>query len=576
MYLRPLYRTVNGRRQAYWALVESHRTAQGPRQRTVAYLGLMDESGRFGVQQAIEPAPTDPQTRLFPEETAAPEFIEIDRTRLRVENCRQYGAPWVALQLIRQLGLDEFLQRVMPPGREAVPWSVTALILVIARLCDPSSELHIAEHFYRNSALDDLLGVPVDRIDDNRLYRALDALLPHKQELEKFLKNRFGELFGIEYDLLLYDVTSTYFEGQAVGNEQAQRGYSRDHRSDCKQVCIGLVVTRCGLPLSYEVFAGNRHDSTTLQEVVDTLEKRYGKAQRVWVMDRGVASEDNITFLREEDRKYIVGTPKSQLPKFQQQMTDGPWHLVRDGLEVQICDAPDGGTEKYLLCRSRERRAKEEAMRLKFATRIEEGLKRMQATLARRNESVAVISRRLGRLLQRNQRASALFDVNVASDADGQTQLTWKRSSKQQWAELSEGCYVLRTNVTEWTDEELWRAYTQLTEAEAAFRIHKTDLSLRPIWHQKQDRVQAHILVCFLAYVLWKFLGQLAQRSGLGHEPRRLLLELAELRMFDVVLPTKSGIELRQRCIGEPSDHQKILLQHLGWSLPKSAKLTTM
>jgi hypothetical protein len=258
MFLRPYYRRRNGQREAYWALVESYRTTGGPRQRTVAYLGLMDEAGRLGIEQAVAPQPPDQQPELFPEARTEPRFVEIDRTRVRVENSRQFGGPWLALELVKRLGLHDFLQRTMPAGQEHVPWSLTALILVIARLCEPSSELHIAEHFYRQSALCDLLGVPMDKVDDNRLYRGLDELLPHKESLEVFLKQRFGELFALEYDLLLYDVTSTYFEGQAKANPLAQRGYSRDHRSDCKQVCIGLVVTRCGLPLGYEVFAGIR------------------------------------------------------------------------------------------------------------------------------------------------------------------------------------------------------------------------------------------------------------------------------------------------------------------------------
>lgn len=574
MFLRPHYRKRGGQREAYWTLVESVRTERGPRQRTVAYLGLMDEAGRLGVQQAAEPRLADPQRRLFEEPVAR--FVEIDRSRVRVENCREFGGSWAALELIRQLGLDEFLRRALPRGREAIPWSLTALILIVARLCEPSSELHIAEHFYRASALEDLLGVPADRIDDNRLYRALDALLPHKAELEAFLKSRFGELFGIEYDLLLYDVTSTYFEGQAEANPLAQRGYSRDHRSDCKQVCIGLVVSRCGLPLGYEVFAGNRHDSTTLVEIVEKMERQYGQAQRVWVMDRGVAAQENIDFLRAGGRHYLVGTPKNQLPKFQQQMIDGTWRAIRDGLEVQICDAPDGGVEKYLLCRSRDRQKKEQAMRARFASRIEEGLQRMAAGLRRRPEDVATISRRVGRLLQRNQRAAASFDIQVVADAEGLTQITWKPAPHRAWAEQSEGCYLLRTNITTWSDEELWRTYIQLTEAEAAFRIHKTDLSLRPIWHQRADRVQAHILVCFLAYVLWKFLGQLCHRAGLGDEPRRVLAELSRLRVVDVILPTRAGPEIRQRCVTQPDAHQKILLERLGWRLPRSLGVASM
>jgi transposase len=569
MYLRPTYVWKNGRREAYWRLVESYRTQRGPRQRTVAYLGQIDEADRLGVQQATEPRFASSQRRLFAESETPPRYVEIDRTRVRVENCRQFGGPWLALELVKKLGLDEFLKRALPPGQEHVPWSLTALILVIGRLCEPSSELYIAEHFYRHSAFCDLLGVPIDKVDDNRLYRGLDELLPHKEALEKFLKERFGELFAIEYDLLLYDVTSTYFEGQANANPLAKRGYSRDHRPDCKQVCIGLVVTRCGLPLGDEVFAGNRHDSTTLEEIVETMEARYGKAQRIWVLDRGMVSEDNIEFLKAGGRRYIVGTPKCQLKRFEQQLLSQDWRAIREGLEVKLCPCPAGSEETFVLCRSRDRREKEQAMHGRFEKRIEEGLVKIAASCAKRRQPVAVIERRVGRLLGQNTRAAGLFDVQVCADRNGNAQITWKKvETWRAWAQLSEGSYVLRSNVRDWSDEDLWRAYIQLTEAEAAFRIQKSDLSIRPVWHHKEDRVRAHILVCFLAFVLWKFLGQLCQKAGLGDEPRRVLAELSELRAVDVVLPTKDGPEIRTRCVTQPSDHQKILLNRLRLELP--------
>jgi transposase len=577
MFLRPHYRRRNGRREAYWALVESYRTERGPRQRTVAYLGLMDEAGRLGVERAADPPPPSWQQELFPEVQTEPRFVEIDRTRVRVENCRQFGGVWLALELVKKLGLHEFLRRAMPSGQEHVPWSLTALVLVIGRLCEPSSELHIAEHFYRHSALGDLLGVPLDKVDDNRLYRGLDELLPHKRALEVFLKQRFGELFAIEYDLLLYDVTSTYFEGQAGANPLAQRGYSRDHRPDCKQVCIGLVVTRCGLPLGYEVFAGNRHDSTTLEEIVETMEARYGRAQRIWALDRGMVSEEKIEFLKAGQRQYIVGTPKSHLKRFDEQLAEQDWHAIRDGLEVKLCPCPDGTTETYILCRSRDRHEKEQAMHARFENRIEVGLVKIAASCAKRRHEVGPIERRVGRLLGQNTRTAGLFDIQIRADAGGAAQITWKKVEKwRAWAQLSEGAYVLRTNVSGWSDEDLWRAYIQLTDAETAFRIQKSDLSLRPVWHQKEDRVLAHILVCFLAYVLWKFLGQLCQRAGLGNEPRRVLDELSELRAVDVVLPTKDGHELRTRCVTQPDDHQKILLERLGLELPSRLQKTNL
>ena len=575
MFIRPCYRSKDGKRHAYWALVESYRTAQGPRQRVVAYLGRLDEAGRLGVKQAAEENPRSLQKELFPE--PEPEWVEVNAGAVRVENCREFGRPWLALELIKLLGLDDFLQETIPSGREDVSWSVMALVLVIARLCDPSSELSIAENFFRKTAASDLLGVPVEKVYDNRLYRALDKLLPHKAELEVFLKEKLGELFDLEYDLLLYDVTSTYFEGEAKANPLAQRGYSRDKRGDCKQVCIGLVVSRCGMPLGYEVFVGNTADVTTVEHIVETMEKRYGKSDRIWVMDRGMVSEENMEFLQEDGRRYIVGTPKSMLKQFEQQLLGEEWHAIRDGLEVKLCASPDGEEEMFILCRSRARREKEKAMHERFEKRIEERLIRMAARCEKQKRDPLKVAREVGRLLGQNSRAAGLFDVDVRERDDGGTELAWKKvRAWQEWSELSEGCYLLRTNVTDWSDEELWKAYIQLTEAEAAFRIHKSDLRIRPIWHQKEERVLAHILVCFLAYVLWKTLAALCERAGLGHEPRRVLDELKAIRVVDVVLPTRQGVEIRKRCITKPSDHQQILLDQLGLNLPSRLKTIEM
>jgi len=565
MFLRPCYRQKDGRRHAYWALCESYRTERGPRQRVVAYVGQLDEEGRLGVQEAAEGKSDGRQRKLF--DDVRPQWVEVDASRVRVENCRALGGPWLGLELVRKLGLKEFLDRTIPRGDEDIPWSQMALVLVLCRLCDPSSELHIAEHYYAQSGLADLLGVPAEKVNEQRLYRALDALLPHKDAVQVYLKQRLGELFQLEYDLLLYDVTSTYFEGQAEANPLAKRGYSRDHRPDCKQVCIALVVSKGGIPLGYEVFAGNRTDVTTLEEIVSLMERRYGQADRVWVVDRGMVSEKNLTFLREGKRRYIVGTPKSMLKRFEQQLLSEDWHAVREGLEVKLCPSPDGA-ETFVLCRSRDRREKEKAMHGRFEQRIEEGLKRIEAACQRQRLKTAVVAQRVGRLMGRNTRAAGLFQVEV-KEADGRASLVWRKvESWRDWASLSEGCYVLRTNVADWSDEELWKTYIQLTEAEAAFRIQKSDLSIRPIWHQKEDRVLSHILVCFLAYVLWKTLAQMCQHAGLGQEPRRVFEEVAKIQLVDVVLPTRQGIEIRKRCITRPTDHQAILLQHLRLPLP--------
>ena len=413
-------------------------------------------------------------------------------------------------------------------------------------------------------------------MNDDRLYRALDQLLPHKVAIEQHLVKRLGELFDLSYDLLLYDVTSTYFEGLAERNALAQRGHSRDHRPDCKQVCIALVVTREGMPLGYEVFAGNRTDVTTVEEIVETMETRYGMAQRVWVMDRGMSSADNVAWLRETKRRYLIGTPKSELKKWSREIADAKdWRTVRDGVEVKLCAGPDG-TETFLLCRSADRREKERAMHERFAKRIEERLASLGRRIERSRKALdrEAIGRQIGRILQKNSRAAGRYAIRVEEDPSKPAglRLVWSTQPEwDDWARHSEGTYILRTNVREWSEEELWRTYVQLTEAEAAFRIHKSDLSIRPIWHQKAERVQAHILVCFLAYVLWKTLEQWQQRAGLGNSPRTILQELGRIQSADVVLPLADSPhrELRIRCVVRPDEAQAMLLDRLGLRLPE-------
>jgi transposase len=567
--LRRCFRAKDGKRHAYWALVKSVRTERGPRQEVVAYLGEMDEAGRLGMKDAAQQKnPSDQQGRLFSEPNRR--WIQVDVARVRVENGRAFGDVWLGMQAVDRLGLADLLERLIEPGREKVPWPMMALILVLSRLCDPSSELHIAEHAYEQSAMSDLLGVPASAVNEARLYRALDQLLPHKDELQKHLKQRLGELFQLKYDLLLYDVTSTYFEGEALANPLAQRGYSRDGRPDCKQVCIALVVSRCGMPIGYELFAGNKADVTSVQEIVTTMEERYGQADRVWVMDRGMVSAANLEFLKEGGRRYILGTPKSMLRRYEKELASQDWQSVREGLEVKRCPDPDGGSETFILCRSADRRQKEKAMHGRFERRIEEGLISLAKLAEKRPMTAVKLSHRVGHLMGRNTRAAGLFKTDIVTDAEGNAHLKWEKiESWRAWAQLSEGCYLLRSNVSDWTNEELWRAYMQLTEAEGAFRIHKSDLSLRPIWHQKQERVEAHVLVCFLAYVLWKTLSQMCRSAGLGDEPRKVLAEIGRIQAVDVIMPTRCGQEIRRRCVMRPSAHQAILLERLGLRLPE-------
>jgi transposase len=495
---------------------------------------------------------------------------------VRVERARAFGDVWLGWTLWRALRLDELCTALLPRGREAIPWAPMAAVSVIARLCAPSSELHIAEDWYRTTALEDLVGIPTERIEDHSLYRTLDQLLPHKAAIEQHLRHRLGELFALEYDLLLYDVTSTYFEGLAMRNALAARGHSRDHRPDCKQVCIALVVTRGGMPLGYELFAGNRTDVTTVEEIVATMEARYGLAQRIWVMDRGMASAENIAWLQQTGRRYLIGTPKSELRAWARELAEAQdWQAVREGVEAKLCAGP-GGTETFVLCRSVERREKEKAMHARFAQRIEQSLRTLGARLARARRPVdrGTLERQIGRLLGRNTRAAGRYTIHLVDDATRSAGLAlqWSaRSEWDEWARHSEGCYVLRTNIADWDVETLWRTYVQLTDAEAAFRIHKSELSIRPIWHQRTDRVHAHILVCFLAYVLWKTLEQWQSRAGLGNSPRTILDELRRIQSTDVVLPLADDPRrhVRIRCVVRPDPAQALLLDRLGLRLPE-------
>jgi transposase len=581
MYLRHTTVRKNGKTHSYWRLVRSVRRGRKIVQETVAQLGELDAQGRARARTlALRITGRDEQYELFEAPAGRSEPVAVRLDQIRMERARRFGDVWLAWRLWRALDLDRFCDERLTEGRERAPWPAIAAILVIARLCEPASELHIAEDWYRRTALDDLLGVPAERVNDDRLYRALDHLLPHKEALEVHLKERLGALFSLDYELLLYDVTSTYFEGQAAGNALARRGYSRDHRGDCKQICIGLVVTRDGVPLGYEVFAGNRTDVTTVEEIVTTMERRYGQAHRIWVMDRGMVSAENVAWLQSSQRQYLIGTSKSELKKLAAPLADRQdWRQVRDGVEAKVCAGPDGN-ETFLLVRSAERQQKERAMHARFCERIETALAGLQRRLERAQKPIdrSATERQIGRLLGRNSRGAARYAIRLVDDPilPAALRLEWSmRAEWDDWARHSEGCYVLRTNLRDWTSEALWRTYIQLSEAEAAFRIHKSELSIRPIWHQREDRVLAHILVCFLAYVLWKTLEQWQSRAGLGNSPRTVLQELAAITSTDVIMPTAAAPsrELRVRCVVRPDRAQAILLERLGLHLPERLRM---
>jgi transposase len=579
MFLKRRTRRKDDAVHTYWELVESHRTPRGSRHRRIAYLGELSTSERGGWTRLAtlldgKAAGAARQLVLFdngPEDgVPVPDEVRVDLRKLRVENARGFGDVYLAMLLWKTLGLDTLLEARLPAGREDVPWSTMACLISASRFVEPSSEIHISDDWYRRTALPEMLGVPVEKVEEHRLYRTLDRILPLKRDIETHLKERIGELFHPDLDLVLYDVTSTYFEGKAEANDQARRGYSRDHRPDCKQVCIALVVTKDGFPLGYEVFDGNRTDVTTVEEVVEEMEARYGTASRVWVMDRGMVSENNIEFLREGGRRYIVGTPRGMLKKFERELLEEDWTSIRDGLEVKTCHAPDASEEVFILCRSADRREKEKAMHARFEKRIADALTKMARGCESRRQDPATVERRIGKLLGRNSRAAGMFDVRVNGTKESGARVTWRKIPEwQEWASLSEGCYLLRTNVTDWEPDDLWRAYVQLAEAENAFRIQKTELRIRPLWHQLKERVQAHILFSFLAYAMWKTLETWMDRAGLGRGTRKLIDELAQIRAIDVILQGPESRQIRIACITTPTSDQQALLDRLGIELPK-------
>lgn len=580
MYLRHSVRRKDGKAHTYWRLVRSVRIGKKVRQETVAQLGELDEKGRIRARELAERLGghvTQPGLFDPPLEKGV---IQVRLNGVRLERVRRFGDVWLGYKLWRMAKLDEFFEQRLARGDEEIPWATMAELLTIARLCEPSSELHIAEDWLRKTALADILGVAEEKINEDRLYRGLDKLLPLKAALESHLKEKWEGLFGIKYDLLLYDVTSTYFEGQVRGNPQAQRGHSRDHRPDCKQVCIGLVVTREGMPLGYEVFPGNLNDSKTVKTIVEGIETRYGKADRVWVMDRGMVSEDILAWLREGGRRYVVGQPKSELKKHAALLESSrDWTEVRDGVVVRYAEmASDAQGDLLVLCRSDERREKEAAMEALFVRRIEEALGRLQRRCEKATKPLSMeqVQRQIGRILEKNQRAAQLFDIRCEATPERASRLRveWRRDEQKQLQRAnSHGCYALRTNVRDWTEAEVWKTYIQLTQVENAFRAHKSELEIRPVWHHREDRAQAHIFVCFLAYVLWKLLEQWQNRAGLGDSPRTILEELGHIQSGDIMLPTTTGERIRLRSIVSPEKAQRPILQRLGIDLPRRMKI---
>jgi transposase len=590
MFLRPNYRSKDGKHHTYWSLVETVRTPDGPRQKTLCYLGELNSSAQARWLKTVEVFNEQgeaQQLKLFPSDIEPPandpQVAQVRLNRVRLERTRQFGACWLGLELWKRLELDRFFAAAVDDDPADVPWSRVAALLAINRLCAPGSELGIEQRWYPSTALDNLLGIEENKINDTRLYRCLDRILPHKTQLERHLKERYGELFGAEFDVLLYDLTSTYVEGAAEKNPMMRRGYSRDHRPDCEQMVIALIVNSEGFPFSYETFDGNRADVSTMETILRMVERKYGKARRIWVFDRGIVSEENLQAIRRRGGRYLVGTPRSQMKQFEAELLNKEnWTQVGPEVEVKKMAIPQG-EETYILCRTTGRQEKEKAIRGRFSASMEKALQGLKKTIATgRLKDRNKMERRLGKIQARHPQVNDLYAVDLRETAEG-VRLFWQiKEDRQAWRESREGAYLLRTNLEAQTAEELWSKYMQLTEAEAAFRTLKSELSIRPLFHQKEPRVKAHVMVAFLGYALWVTLKHWLKRrpaivpkaslSGVDNaqafSPSKALALLSTLQSADIVLPTTDGREIRLRRVTEPDAEQKSLLHQLGLSLP--------
>jgi len=582
MFLRPNHGGKDGKNHTYWSLVETVRTPDGPRQKTLCYLGELNGSAQARWLRSIEVFNEQgevQQLKLFPSNVEPPpddpQVARVLLHKVRLERTRQFGACYLGLELWRRLQLDRFFEQVVDDDPADVPWSRVVALLAINRLCAPGSELAVEQRWYPSTALDDLLGIEEGKINDTRLYRCLDRILPHKTKLERHLKDCYGALFEAAFDVLLYDLTSTYVEGAAEKNPMMRRGYSRDHRPDCEQMVIALIVNEEGFPISYETFNGNRADVSTMETILRMVERKYGRARRIWVFDRGIVSEENLAAIRKRGGQYLVGTPRSQLKRFEADLVKENWTRVRPEVEVKKVAIPQG-EETYILCRTTGRQEKERAIRNRFSNSMEKALQGLEKSIARgRLKDRNKMERRIGKIQARHPQVNDLYDVALR-DIGGGVGLWWQlKEDRKKWRESREGTYLLRTNLQAETAEGLWSKYMQLTEAEASFRALKSELSIRPLFHQLEPRVKAHVMVAFLGYGLWITLKHLLKRrpaSGVEQaqspSPLQALALLSTLQSADIVLPTTDGREIRLRRITEPTPAQKSLLQQLGISLP--------
>jgi len=574
MYLRHIQRRKNGKEHAYWSIVESRRLADGRvSQRHVLYLGEINDAQERAWARAVEVFPDEagpPQTMaLFPEERLDPtadEGIPVVRLRLKelsLHRPRQWGACWLALYLWRELRLDQFWSQRLQPSRKGTRWDQILTVLTIYRLLAPGSEWRLHRQWFENSALADLLGVDFSVADPHKLYGCHDQLLAYKTALFQHLVQRWRDLFGAEFDVLLYDLTSTYFESEPPldTSDKRQFGYSRDKRPDCVQVVIALIVTPQGFPLTYEVLCGNTADKTTLKEFLQKIEMQYGRARRIWVMDRGIPTEEALTEMRASDPpvQYLVGTPKGRLTKLEKDLLNRPWQQARPGVTVKLL--PREG-ELYVLARSADRVAKERSMRRRQLKRLWNRLREVQALKLRREE----LWMKLG--AARQQAPSAWRLVEVAVDATAATFTYRLRKDKLRQVRRREGRYLLRSNLTLTDPAVVWTYYLQLVEVEQAFRNLKGDLAIRPIFHQEQTRIEAHIFVSFLAYCLHVTLGHWLRTLAPGLTTRSVLEKFATVQMVDVHIPTSDGRTLILSRYTQPEPDLQLLLARLKLQLP--------
>ena len=576
MFLRATTRKKDGKEHRYFSVVENRRASGGRvLQRHVLYLGEINSSQELAWRRSIEVL--DETTRgartlaLFPEDRCEgvvgdDSIVRLKLAQLRLERPRQWGACWLALKLWRQLGLDDFWLARLVRSRKGIRFDQVLLVLVAYRLLSPGSEWRLHRHWFERSALGDLLGADGALADIHTLYACHDRLLEHKEALFDHLVGRWRDLFNVSFDVLLYDLTSTYFESDPPADDEDKRryGYSRDHRPDCVQVVIALVVTPEGLPLAYEVLPGNTRDCTTLKDFLARIERQYGKARRVWCRDRGIPTEEVLAQMRASDPpvQYLVGTPKGRLTRLEKALLDKPWQAARPGVQVQLLAQDD---ELYVFAESRDRIAKERSMRRRQLKWLWTRLKKVSTMSLTREELLM----KLGAAKAKTPAAWRLIEVEVDNSAPRFTY----RLDRHKLAQVRrrEGRYLLRTNLTETDPAKLWQFYLQLVEVEAAFKTLKGDLAIRPVFHQLERRVEAHIFIAFLAYCLHVTLGQQLKALAPGLTPRSVLEKFATIQMIDVYVPTTDGRELSLTRYTQPEPELKLLLDTLKLALPAQA-----